>query len=63
LACADDAHCAFNSRISGEEKHSHTSTTSLQPRSSSVRFLPLPYVEIKVEGSSFRYDGKQTVLL
>ena len=24
------------------EKHSHTSTSSLQPRSSSVRFLPLP---------------------
>jgi len=33
-------HCAFNSRISGEEKHSRTST-SLQPRSSSVQFLPL----------------------
>ena len=36
------SHCAFNSRISGEEKHSRTSTPSLQPRPSPVRFLPLP---------------------
>ena len=33
---------AFNSRISGEEKHSRTSKSSLQPMSSSVRFLSLP---------------------
>ena len=36
------SNCTFNSRISGEEKHSHTCTSSLHPRSSSVRFLPLP---------------------
>ena len=34
--------CAYHSRISGDEKHSRTSTSTLQPRSSSVRFLPLP---------------------
>ena len=54
------SHCTFNLRISGEEKHSCTSTSSLQPRSSSLRFLPSPQVEIKVEGSSFRDDGKHT---
>ena len=36
-----------------KEKHSRTSTSSLQPRSSYVRFLPLLYIEIQVEGSSF----------
>jgi len=41
-------------------KHSRTSTSSLQPRSTSVRFLPLLQVEIEVEGSSFREDGKHT---
>jgi len=50
----------FQLRISGEENHSRTSTFSLKPRSSSVRFLALPYVEIEVEGSSFQYDGKHT---
>ena len=42
------AHNAFNSRISGKEKHSPTSTSSLQPS------------EIEVEGSSFRDNGKHT---
>ena len=36
------AHTALSIRESGEEKQSRTSTSSLQPRSSSVRFLPLP---------------------
>ena len=38
----------------------HTSTSSLQPRSSSVRFLPLLQVETEIEGSSFWDDGKHT---
>ena len=42
------------------KKHSRTSKFSLQPRSSSVRFLPLLEVEIEVEGSSFRNDIKHT---
>jgi len=36
------SHCTFSSRISGKEKRTRTSTSSLQPRASSVRFLPLP---------------------
>ena len=42
------------------KKNSCTPTTSLQPRSSSMRFLPLPKVEIKVEGSSFRDNRTDT---
>jgi hypothetical protein len=47
------SHCAFNSRISGEEKHSRTSTSSLQPKSSSVRFIPLPKLKSKLKGHHF----------
>jgi len=60
IAYRASSHCAFNSRISGKEKHPHTSTSSLQPRYSSVLFLPLLEVEIEVERSSFRDDGKHT---
>jgi hypothetical protein len=43
----------LNWRISAEETHSHTSTSYLQSRSSSVRFLPLPKLKSKLKGHHF----------
>ena len=50
------SHTALAIREFMAKKNSRNSTSSLQPRSSSVRFLPLPKVEIEVEVSSFRVD-------
>jgi hypothetical protein len=48
------SHTALAIREFLAKKNSRTSTSSLQPRSSSVQFLPLPKVEIEVEGSSLQ---------
>ena len=52
------AHTALSIREFLAKKNIPVHPSSLRPRSSSVRFLPLPKVEIEIEGSSFRDDGK-----